>query len=111
MLKRCLIFVVLRTVMSAITAPCQDLSSPDALVTRLPITPDLQTIALTVPKGTPLQIVLDQEVRVKKVGQPIHGHTVEQIYAFDRQVVPIGAGVTGRIIGIEDLSKTKRTLS
>jgi type IV secretory pathway VirB10-like protein len=110
MLKKCLIFGVLFTVVSAITAPCQDLSSPGALVTRLPITTDLQTIALTVPKGTPLQIVLDQEVRVKKVGQPIHGHTVEPIYAFDRQVVPVGAEVAGRIIGIENLSKMKRTL-
>jgi hypothetical protein len=29
-----------------------------------------QTVALTVAKGAPLQVALDQEIRVKKVGQP-----------------------------------------
>ena len=32
-----------------------------------------RTIALIVPDGTPLEIALDNEVRVRKVGQPIHG--------------------------------------
>src|SRR5271157_225797 len=49
-----------------------------------------QTVALTVAKGSPLQVVLDQEVRVKKVGQPVHGRTVEPVYAFDHIVVPAG---------------------
>jgi type IV secretory pathway VirB10-like protein len=95
---------------SAIIALCQDSPSRNALATRLSTTSDLQTVTLTVPEGTPLQIALDQEVRVKKVGQPIHGHTVEPIYAFDRQVVPAGTAATGRIMRIEGLSRTKRTM-
>jgi hypothetical protein len=35
--------------------------------------PPPQTVALTVVKGSPLQIALDAEVQVKKVGQVVHG--------------------------------------
>jgi type IV secretory pathway VirB10-like protein len=69
-----------------------------------------QTIALTVAKGTPLQIALDQEARVKKVGQPIHGRLVQPVYAFDRMVVPAGVEVTGRITRIETVTSKKRVL-
>ncbi|HEY6253745.1 MAG TPA: hypothetical protein VI685_27635, partial [Candidatus Angelobacter sp.] len=69
-----------------------------------------QTIALTVAKNTPLQIALDQEVRVRKVGQPIHGRLVQPVYAFDRLVVPAGAEVNGRITRIEGISGKKRVL-
>ncbi len=87
------------------------LTCPPTLATRdLQAARTTQTIALTVPKGTPLQIALDQEVRVKSVGQSIHGHTVEPIYAFDREVVPVGTEVTGRIKKIESLSGTKRMM-
>ena len=33
-----------------------------------------ETLTLAVPKGTALQVALDKEVRVQRVGQPIHGH-------------------------------------
>jgi len=76
-------------------------------VTAAPTVP--QTIALTVPKGTPLQVALDQEVRVRKVGQTIHGRLVEPVYAFDKLVLPVGTEVLGRVTSIEHLSKGKRT--
>ena len=31
-----------------------------------------ENIDLTLPKGTALQVVLDQEIRVQKLGQPVH---------------------------------------
>src|SRR5580704_2729085 len=65
----------------------------------------LQSVALSVPTGTPLQVALDQEIRVKKVGQPIHALIVEPVYAFDRLVIPVGAQVTGQITKIEAISK------
>jgi type IV secretory pathway VirB10-like protein len=68
-----------------------------------------QTIALTVPKGTPIQVALDQEVRVREVGQVIHGRVMEPVYAFDKVVVPVGTEVVGQITSIEHLSKGKRT--
>ena len=70
-----------------------------------------QSVALSVPKGTPLQVALDQEVRVKRVGQPIHGRIVEPVYAFDRVVVPIGSEVTGQVTKIGEISGAKRTVA
>jgi hypothetical protein len=69
------------------------------------------TIALTVPKGTPLQVAIDCEVRVKKVGQPVHARVVEPVYAFDHVVIPVGAEVTGQLTGIAPISGGKRTLA
>jgi hypothetical protein len=69
-----------------------------------------ETIPLFVPKGTAIQVALDKEVKVGKVGQPIHGRTVEPIYAFDKLVIPVGAEANGRITKIEDVSAGKRTL-
>jgi hypothetical protein len=58
-----------------------------------------------------VQIALDQEIRIREVGQPISGHIIEPVYAFDKLVVPVGTAVTGRISKIEDISNGKRTLS
>jgi hypothetical protein len=58
-----------------------------------------------------LQIALDGEVQVKKVGQVLHGHTIEPIYAFDHIVVPVGSKVTGKVTKIDALSGGKRTLA
>lgn len=68
-----------------------------------------QTVALTVPKGTPIQIALQEEVRVRRVGQAVHGRVMEPLYAFDKLVVPAGTEVVGRITHIEEPSKGKRT--
>jgi type IV secretory pathway VirB10-like protein len=70
-----------------------------------------QTVALTVAKGAPLQVALDQEIRVKKIGQPVHARIVEPVYAFDHIVVPVGSEVIGEITKIESLSEGKRTLA
>jgi hypothetical protein len=63
-----------------------------------------------VPKGTPLEIALDKEVRVSNVGQSIHGLTVQPVYAFDRLVVPAGTEVTGQITELQSVSNGQRTL-
>jgi hypothetical protein len=69
------------------------------------------SISLAVPEGTPLPIVLDKEVRIHKVGQPIHGKIAEPVYAFDKLVIPAGSQVTGKVIGIASVSAQKRTLA
>jgi type IV secretory pathway VirB10-like protein len=68
-----------------------------------------QSVALAVPKGTPLQVALDREVCVKKVGQAIRGRVVQPVYAFDRIVIPVGSEVDGEISKIEPVSGGKRT--
>jgi hypothetical protein len=70
-----------------------------------------ENIKLTVPKGTALQVVLDQEVRVQRVGQPIHGHLLEPAYTFDKLVLPVGTEVFGKISEIEGASAGRRTLA
>jgi hypothetical protein len=70
-----------------------------------------RTVALIMPKGTPLQVALDQEIRVKRVGQPVHARTVEPLYAFDHIVVPVGSEINGELTRIEAVSRGKRTLA
>src|SRR5882672_7602413 len=70
-----------------------------------------ETIPLTVPKGTPVQVALDDEVRVRSAGQSIKGHVVEPVYAFDKLMIPVGTIAIGQIKKIEDLPAGKRTLA
>jgi hypothetical protein len=80
-----------------------------------PISPqpssELHVIAATVPDGTPLQIALDKEVRVRKVGERITGRVMQPVYVFDRLVIPVGTAATGRISAIDPVSGRTRTLS
>ena len=69
------------------------------------------TISLTVPKGTPIHVALDKEVRIRKTGQTIQGHVVEPVYAFDKLVIPIGTEATGHIAKLQGPSGTQRTLA
>jgi len=73
-----------------------------------PVSP-VSTIKLTVPKGAPIHVLLDKEVRIRKAGQPINGRVVEPVYAFDKLVIPAGAEVTGAITNLEGVSNGKRT--
>jgi hypothetical protein len=68
------------------------------------------TIPLTIPKGTAVQVILDREVRIRKVGQTVHGRVAEPVYAFDKLVVPVGTEVTGQITELEGVSAGRRTL-
>lgn len=72
-------------------------------------TPNL--IPLTVPTGTAIKVALDQEVRIQRVGQAVHGKIVEPVYAFDRVVVPVGTGVVGKISAIDRVSKKGRIVA
>jgi len=73
--------------------------------------PEAVSIPLTVPAGTPLKVVLDRELRLHAVGQPIHGKTIEPIYSFDQLLIPAGSEVTGKVAEIDSVSKKKRTLA
>ncbi|HEY6273940.1 MAG TPA: hypothetical protein VIX19_18315 [Terriglobales bacterium] len=87
-------------------AAAQDSVPPPAAADSTPP----QTIALTVGKNAPLAVGLDQEVRVKDVGQAVHGRLVQPIYAFDQLIVPAGTEVRGHIARIESISGKKRVL-
>jgi len=69
------------------------------------------SVSLNIPPGTPLKVTIDQEVRIRRVGQPVRGKTSEPIYAFDRLLLPAGTEVTGRIAAIDPVRWKMRTLS
>ena len=50
----------------------------------------LVMVPMSVEAGTPIKVALDSEVRVRQVGQPIHGKTTEPVYAFDKLLIPVG---------------------
>jgi hypothetical protein len=105
---------LLMEVVAAQEVPMPQLSpgtarKPPAAATVAPALPQL--VPLAVPKGTPLEVALEQEVRVKIVGQLIHGRVVEPVFAFDHIVIPVGTAVTGRVTKIEPISGGKRTLA
>ncbi len=68
-------------------------------------------IALTVPAGAALKVALNEDVRIQKRGQPIHAQVLEPIYVFDKQVIPAGSEVTGKIMYIASIPKEKRALA
>jgi len=68
-----------------------------------------ETVDLTVPQGTPLQVALEKETQVKKPGEPIQGRIVEPVYSFDKIVIPVGTEVDGQILRIEKTSAGRRT--
>jgi hypothetical protein len=67
-------------------------------------------VPLTVEKGLPLQVTLTDKVRFK-IGEPVHGKIVEPVYAFDREVIPVGAEVIGKITGFKSGGTWKRVTS
>jgi hypothetical protein len=68
-------------------------------------------IPLSVPRGTPIQVALAEEIRVQSVDQIIRGRVVQPVYAFDKPVIPVGTEVSGRITRIEPVSAAQRTVA
>ncbi len=73
--------------------------------------PATKPILLRVASGTPIQVALDREIRVKETGQPLHGRVVQPIYVFDHLVIPAGSEVMGQITDIAGPSGKSRFLS
>lgn len=67
---------------------------------------DTIIVPLTVNKGFPLEVILTEKVRFKE-NEPVHGKVIEPVYAFDREVVPSGAEVVGKITGFQKTGKWK----
>lgn len=126
------IFVVVLIAVCGIAAQAQDTSSPaetapassPILKHRPAANPQtdapgsspvrasvIETVALTVPKGTAVQVMLDKEIRIQKVGQPIRGRVAEPIFAFDKLVVSVGSEVSGHIKQLTRVSRGRRLLN
>ena len=67
-------------------------------------------IPLTVPAGAPLRLYLTKKVS-KRLGAPVEAKLLEPVYAFDKQVVPAGVVVNGRVSRLESLTKWQRAMT
>jgi hypothetical protein len=65
---------------------------------------------MSVEAGTPIKVALDSEVRIRAVGQTIHGKTTEPVYAFDKLLIPVGTLVNGKVAAIDPVPKMTRTM-
>ena len=68
------------------------------------------TMPMSVAAGTPIKVALDSEVRVRRVGQAVHGKTVEPVYAFDKLLIPSGTAVNGKVSAIDAVPRKIRLL-
>jgi hypothetical protein len=64
-------------------------------------------IPLSVPSGAPVRLYLTKPVS-KRLGAPVEGKILESVFAFDREVVPAGSAVTGKVSRIQPISKWQR---
>ena len=65
-------------------------------------------IPLNLERGVPLHLILVNKLPFRQ-NEAVHARLVDPLFAFDREVVPPGAEVTGRITGLPGVSKGKRT--
>ncbi len=67
------------------------------------------TVTLTVSAGRSMEVLVEDQIAIKEIGQTVSGTLVEPIYAYDRIVVPAGTTVLGHIAALENPSKVART--
>jgi hypothetical protein len=67
-------------------------------------------VPLTVDKGSPLKVVLTDKVP-SRLNEPVHAKIVDPVYAFDREVIPAGTEVVGKVTGLKGVGKWKRVSS
>ncbi|MGH9422628.1 MAG: hypothetical protein ACRD3J_21815 [Thermoanaerobaculia bacterium] len=69
------------------------------------------SVALTVPSGRALRVVLTDSTTVHRVGQVVVGRLAEPVYAYDRIVLPVGTIVQGRVTKLTQPPKLSRIRS
>jgi hypothetical protein len=67
-------------------------------------------VTLTVPSGVPLRLYLTKRIP-KRLGAPVEGKIMETVFAFDREVLPAGSAVTGRVSAVHPVNKWQRVQS
>lgn len=67
-----------------------------------------QTTPLQVPAGSPLRLYLTKRIP-KRPDAPVEAKLITPVYAFDREVIPAGTQVLGRVSSVQPVSKWVRT--
>ena len=65
------------------------------------------TVSLTVASEVPLRLYLTKRIP-KRLGAPVEGKIMESVFAFDREVLPAGSAVTGRVTAVHSVNKWQR---
>ena len=65
------------------------------------------TISLIVPAGVPLRLYLTKRIP-KRIDAPVEARLLTPVYAFDQEVIPMGAQVFGRVSRLQPVSKWDR---
>lgn len=68
-------------------------------------------IVLKVMPGVPLHIALQKSVRLKQEGAPVEGRLTDPVFVFDRQVIPAGTPVFGRLTRLDKMTGKRRALT
>ncbi len=64
-------------------------------------------VSLTVSSGVPLRLYLTKRIP-KRLGAPVEGKVLEPVFAFDREVLPVGSAVSGRVSAVQPVNKWQR---
>jgi len=68
------------------------------------------SVPLILEKGVPLPLILTNKLPYKQ-NAPITARLVEPVFAFDREVIPSGTEVLGRITGFQAAPKWRRVMA
>jgi hypothetical protein len=68
----------------------------------------IASVDLVIRPGTPLRVVLDERLTVKRAGQSVNGTLAEPIYVYDRIVLPAGVRVLGHVARFQQAPRVDR---
>jgi len=68
---------------------------------------EVSPVSLTVPSGAPLRLYLTKRVS-KRIDAPVEAELMEPVYAFDREVIPAGTVMLGKVSRTQPISKGQR---
>ena len=68
-------------------------------------------VPLVVSPGTALRLQVDGTSFPKNIGDPVHARLTQPVFAFDKEVLPVGTAVIGHIVGFDEASRIERLQS
>jgi hypothetical protein len=67
----------------------------------------LPQISLSIPSGAPLRLYLAKRIS-KRAGAPVEAKLLESVFAFDREVLPVGTVAIGQVSRVQPVGKWQR---
>lgn len=92
---------------SGLSATGQDAAGASSSAHQPAAGPPSQTVPLVVPTGVPLRLYITRRVS-KRANAPVEAKLLEPVFAFDHEVLPAGARVTGRVSRIQPVPRWER---